>query len=73
MERWPRAQPDHSTAERRGEPMKSVVAYDGSDPAKRALDPGAGLAGEHGKLLVIATAEPVEGQADRGAFIAGAI
>jgi nucleotide-binding universal stress UspA family protein len=38
--------------------MKIVVAYDGSDPAKRALERAAELAGERDKLLVVAAAEP---------------
>ena len=37
--------------------MKIVVAYDGSDPAKRALQRAADLA-DGDKLLVVAAAEP---------------
>jgi nucleotide-binding universal stress UspA family protein len=38
--------------------MKIVVAYDGSDPAKRALDRAAELATNGDKLIVVAAAEP---------------
>jgi nucleotide-binding universal stress UspA family protein len=38
--------------------MKIVVAYDGSDPAKRALDRAADLADGDDKLVVVAAAEP---------------
>jgi nucleotide-binding universal stress UspA family protein len=37
--------------------MKVVVGYDGSDSAKRALERAATLAGEHGRLVVVAAAE----------------
>ena len=37
--------------------MKIVVAYDGSDPAKRALERAAELAAERDKLVVVAAAE----------------
>jgi nucleotide-binding universal stress UspA family protein len=50
--------------------MKIVVAYDGSDPARRALDRAAELAGERDKLVVVAAAEPhpVAGL-EAGAFV----
>jgi nucleotide-binding universal stress UspA family protein len=38
--------------------MKVVVGYDGSDSAKRALERAATLAGEQGRLVVVAAAEP---------------
>jgi nucleotide-binding universal stress UspA family protein len=37
--------------------MKVVVGYDGSDSAKRALERAATLAGEQGRLVVVAAAE----------------
>ena len=38
--------------------MKVVVGYDGSEPAKRALERAAALAGEQGQLVVVVAAEP---------------
>ena len=37
--------------------MKIVVGYDGSDPAKRALDRAAALTGDGDQVLVVAAAE----------------
>jgi nucleotide-binding universal stress UspA family protein len=38
--------------------MKIVVGYDGSDAAKRALKRATALAGEQGRVVVVAAAEP---------------
>jgi nucleotide-binding universal stress UspA family protein len=38
--------------------MKIVVGYDGSDPAKRALERAVTLAGGDGRIVVVAAAEP---------------
>jgi nucleotide-binding universal stress UspA family protein len=38
--------------------MKIVVGYDGSDAAKRALDKALALAGDDGRIVVVAAAEP---------------
>jgi nucleotide-binding universal stress UspA family protein len=37
--------------------MKIVVGYDGSDAAKRALERAVGLAGDSGRIMVVAAAE----------------
>ena len=38
--------------------MKIVVGYDGSDPAKRALERAVALAGDEDRIVVVAAAEP---------------
>jgi nucleotide-binding universal stress UspA family protein len=38
--------------------MKIVVGYDGSDPAKRALERAMALAGDQGRIVVVVAAEP---------------
>jgi nucleotide-binding universal stress UspA family protein len=38
--------------------MKIVVGYDGSDAAKRALERAVTLAGDDGRIVVVAAAEP---------------
>jgi len=38
--------------------MKIVVAYDGSEPAKRALERAADMAGDGDQMVVVAAAEP---------------
>lgn len=38
--------------------MRIVVGYDGSDPAKRALERAADLAGSADRIVVVAAAEP---------------
>jgi nucleotide-binding universal stress UspA family protein len=37
--------------------MKIIVGYDGSDAAKRALERAVGLAGDGGRIMVVAAAE----------------
>jgi nucleotide-binding universal stress UspA family protein len=44
----------HTTKDR----MKIIVGYDGSEAAKRALERAAAVAGDHGRIVVIAVGEP---------------
>ena len=44
----------HATKDR----MKIIVGYDGSEAAKRALERAAAVAGDHGRIVVIAVGEP---------------
>jgi hypothetical protein len=50
--------PGTIVADAAGDRIEIVVGYDGSEAAKRALDRAAAFAGDQGRIVVIAVAEP---------------